>query len=342
MKHVPLPLKIPAAGHINVLVLGSSTAFPGLETFNQSMLIIFPDNTYGLIDCGEDTPKALIYHGVDIKRIRWVYISHLHADHCFGIPRLGLARYDFSRFPKHYSEGNYAPILFGKQQVLAALWDSVKAPLATLQNVQGTLETFFQPIPITTHFDWEGWNFRLIQQVHVVSDAEIMPSFGLIITKPGMKSIYLTTDSQFCSPRQVEDFYKLVDIIVQDCELIGVNTLFEEGQDVYLDKADNTWKAWPEEFMANAELMAKGCSPIKWARSKFFSGVHANFAQLAGYESANSTKLEAATKSKMNLSHTQDFKLDNVDMYGNPCDWDSEAKKAGFAGIVKTGDYFEL
>ena len=332
---------------MEIITLGCSTAFPGLSTFNQSFLIKFDNGDLGLVDCGEDTPKALIYHKIDIKKIKWVYLSHKHSDHVGGIPRLGLARYDFFKFPTHFSQGNYAPILFGKKQVLDDLWEAVRHPLATLQNVQGTLETFFEPRPVTDHFMWEGWKFRLIQQVHVVSDAEIMPSFGLIVTKEGHKSIYLTTDSQYCSPRQIEDFYRIVDIIVQDCELVGINTRFQEGQAVYLD-SDKNVKAWPdpsesdEAQMEVMELMAKGFSPEAWSRSKFFSGVHANFAQLAGYDSANSTKLPADTKAKMWLSHYQDFKLDGVDMYGNKIDWDEEAKKEGFAGFLKTGQSFTL
>jgi hypothetical protein len=328
-----------------IKVLGCSTAFPGLKTYNQSFLIE-ENGKRLLVDCGEDTPKALLYHGIDVKSIDGVYISHLHSDHCFGIPRLGLSRYDFVNFPTHFSKGKYAPKLYGKELVLKNLWEAVKHPLATLQNVSGTLETFFEPIVVSDSFMWEGWKFRLIQQVHVVSDADIMPSFGLIITKEGHKSIYLTTDSQYCSPRQVEDFYKIVDIIVQDCELIGVNTLFEEGAQVYQEPR-TPLKLWPlniddPDGRIRLELQAQGIIPFIWDRSKFFSGVHANYAQLASYPSANSPKLSREIKAKMWLSHYQDFKYENKDMYGNTIDWDAEAKMDGFAGFIQQGQVFEI
>lgn len=328
---------------MRIKVLGCSTAFPGLETFNQSFLIEEGGKLL-LVDCGEDTPKALLYHKVDVKNIDAIYISHLHSDHIGGLPRIALARYDFVNFPRHFSQHPNPPKLIAKQQVLESLWESMKAPLATLQNISATLETYFHPIIVRDSFDWQGWHFKLIQQVHVVSDAEIMPSFGLII-KEGHKSIYLTTDSQYCSPRQIEDFYKSVDIIIQDCELIGVNTKFEEGQLVYAD--NDEWIPWPNDEtdpdgMIRLELSARSINPVEWKRSKFFSGVHANFAQLAGYESANSTKLDKATKAKMWLSHYQDFKLQHKDMYGNITNWDEEAKKEGFAGFVQTGQVFDL
>jgi hypothetical protein len=52
----------------------------------------------------------------------------------------------------------------------------------------------------------------------------ISNTFGLIMKKEGHKTLYLVTDSQHCSPHQVEVFYKEADIIIQDCELIGVDT----------------------------------------------------------------------------------------------------------------------
>lgn len=344
-----------------IKVLGCSTAFPGLKTYNQSFLIEFDNGDLGLVDCGEDTPKALIHHNVDVKKIKWLYASHRHSDHIGGIPRFALSRYDFFNFPTHYSQGNYAPILFGKKQVLDEIWTAVKGPLATLQNIEGTLETFFEPVPVKDFFMWDDWKFKLIQQVHVVSDAEIMPSFGLIISKEGHKTIYLTTDSQYCSPRQIEDFYKVSDIIVQDCELNGVNTQFEEGTKIYKEPVfDNlvqdippkpptpiAFSLWPNQIddpdgMKRLELQAMGIEPFIWDRSKFFSGVHANYAQLSGYNSANSTKLTRETKAKMWLSHYQDFYYAKKDMYGNTIDWDAEAKLDGFAGFIQQGQVFEL
>ena len=176
-----------------------------------------------------------------------------------------------------------------------------------------------------------------------------MPSFGLIITKENHKSIYLTIDSQYCSPRQIEERYPVVDIIIQDCELIGVNTKFEEGQGYYINQAkeDSSWPSLPAELDMNVQtetmaLITQGYSPIPWERSKLMSGTHANWAQLAGYDSADSAKLSPDTKAKMWLSHYQDFKLQNIDMYGNPIDWDAEATKEGFAGFLQQGQEFDL
>jgi hypothetical protein len=44
-------------------------------------------------------------------------------------------------------------------------------------------------------------------------------SFGLLISRKDHPTLYITTDSQHCSPSQVEFFYEQADIILQDCEV---------------------------------------------------------------------------------------------------------------------------
>ena len=72
------------------------------------------------------------------------------------------------------------------------------------------------------------------------------------------------------------------------------------------------------------------------------SGVHANYLQLSGDPSANSVKLTDETKSKMWLSHYQDFVSENKDFFGKDCNWSERSVKDGFAGFVKVGQVFEI
>ena len=41
-----------------------------------------------LIDCGNGIHKALLRQNVDIKKIKYVFITHLHADHVGDMPTL--------------------------------------------------------------------------------------------------------------------------------------------------------------------------------------------------------------------------------------------------------------
>ena len=149
----------------------------------------------------------------------------------------------------------------------------------------------------------------------------------------------------------MEDFYNKADLIFQDCECTGVNFQFEEGTQVY--KTEGKYKIWPldrkeapeegeDRVLESVGLLADGIQPEPWSRFKFGSGVHANYAQLAGYPSANSIKLPNSIKNKMYLSHYQDFVTEGKDMYGNKADWDGEAFRDGFRGFVKVGQTFEV
>lgn len=300
-----------------------------------------------LIDCGMQTPLALMKAGYKATDIDHIYISHAHADHVGGLEYFAFLRYDWMRRPRSYKEGSYAPKLIANELLLKDLWDkTLRGGLESMEGFVATIETFFEPIPVAPNksIEWQGWKIDLRQQIHIMSGSMIMPSFGISFSKPGHKSLYFVTDSQHCSPRQMEEFYKEADIIFQDCECTGVNFQFEEGQRVYIDDTHEAEPVapWPTDEMEALELLARGIEGGPWSRFQFGSGVHANFAQLAGYPSANAIKLNDNIKSKMWLSHYQDFVLHDKDMYGNPVNWEEEAKKCGFAGFVKVGQEFEV
>ena len=134
---------------------------------------------------------------------------------------MAFQRYDWVNRPRSYKEGDYAPNLIANHQLLKDLWNkTLSGGLESMEGFVADLSTFFRPIPIKDNqsFKWEGWTCELIQQVHIMTGSTIACTFGLYLYKEGHKSIYFTTDSQHCSPRQMEVFYKRADIIIQDCE----------------------------------------------------------------------------------------------------------------------------
>lgn len=330
---------------MKITVIGCGNAF-SKKSFNQSF-VVEESGRKMLIDCGSQTPAALLNSGFKLQDIDDIYISHLHADHIGGLEEFAFIRYDWANRPRKYNAGpkSYAPRIYGNVQLLKDLWDkSLRGGLESMEGFMAHLDTFFEPMPIEPNvsFEWQGWTVELIQQIHVMSGSMIMPSFGIAFSKEGHESIYFTTDSQHCSPRQIEDFYRRYSIIVQDTELDGMNMLFAEGAKYYKDPADGKPKAWPTDDMEALTLGANGISPEYWSCYKFSSGVHASYGQLAGYPSANSIKLSPEIKAKMRLSHLKDFYLVNKDMYGNDCNWNDKAKADGFHSMLKVGDVIEI
>ncbi|MBP3228276.1 MAG: ribonuclease Z [Bacteroidaceae bacterium] len=68
-------------------VIGCGSALPTLR-HNASAQVLDVHGRLYLIDCGEGTQRELRRQRIAMSRIGHVFISHLHGDHCFGLPGL--------------------------------------------------------------------------------------------------------------------------------------------------------------------------------------------------------------------------------------------------------------
>lgn len=70
--------------NFELTVLGTGSATPTLN-HNPSAYLLTVDNEYFLIDCGEGTQFRLLKQKIRHTRLRYIFISHLHGDHYFGL-----------------------------------------------------------------------------------------------------------------------------------------------------------------------------------------------------------------------------------------------------------------
>ncbi len=68
-------------------ILGKSSAIPTKTAFPSSQLLTFHNQSF-LIDCGEGCQIQLRKNKLGFAQIRYIFISHVHGDHYFGL--LGL------------------------------------------------------------------------------------------------------------------------------------------------------------------------------------------------------------------------------------------------------------
>lgn len=195
---------------MKLLFLGASSAFClGENRFQSNMLFESESGQKLLIDCGSDIRHSLYAQGYRHSDIDAVYISHLHSDHVGGLEWLG--------FTKHFIDGQ-KPTIYISPDLINILWNNVLCGgMSSLETEQATLSSFFDVKPIQNNsFTWKNYTFNLIKTNHVVSNGQIMPSYGLFI-HINLQTIFISTDTRF-SPDSFQDMYNKADLIFHDCE----------------------------------------------------------------------------------------------------------------------------
>ena len=194
-----------------------------------------------LIDAGGDIRHSLAESGFSAKDIDSIYLSHLHDDHCGGIPWLGFATY--------FSPTLERPKLYLIDDLIEPLWETVRAGMKSLEGKRNCrLTTYFdvREVKINDHFIWENIQFTPVQVVHYMDGNGIVPSFGLLIQELKEKSpqVFFTSDTQF-NPNQIRYFYAVSDMIFHDCETgpykSGVHAHYDELATLPIETKMKMW-----------------------------------------------------------------------------------------------------
>ena len=150
---------------MDLLFLGTSSGTP-TKSRNVSGLALLEDSGKGwyLIDCGEATQHQLLHTPLTLHGLRAVFITHVHGDHCYGLPGL-LASAGMTR----------------RQEPL-----DIIAPVAIEGWVRATLEMSQSWLPYELRFHatetFEGWRNRHTH-VEAVGLSHRVPSWGFTFTE---------------------------------------------------------------------------------------------------------------------------------------------------------------
>ena len=74
---------------MEILFLGTSSGTP-TRTRNVSALAVRSPGAshWSLVDCGEGTQHRLLHTNLSPRSLRAIFITHMHGDHCYGLPGL--------------------------------------------------------------------------------------------------------------------------------------------------------------------------------------------------------------------------------------------------------------
>ena len=130
---------------LTILGVGHSEA---IDHWNNNALVT-ADGRHMLIDAGYTVKYALRDQGLSIRDIEAVFLTHVHADHAFGLERIGLE----CRF--HYG---FRPRLYLPDGLREELWDqTLKGVMGRLGEGPTSLDDFFDVRPVTSGgFEFQG------------------------------------------------------------------------------------------------------------------------------------------------------------------------------------------
>ena len=187
--------------HLTMLGVGHSES---LRHWNNNAMVTAGGNRL-LVDAGYTIKFALNDLGLTLADISAVFLTHVHADHCFGLERLAYEcrfRYQFK------------PVLFLPPNLYSELWNqSLKGVIGRTGEGPATLEDFFEVIHLDHDtFEFHGVTMTYFENRHTPNK----PSYGLFLNK---KLLY-SGDTK-AIPSVIERFDP--PLILHDCTLSPSN-----------------------------------------------------------------------------------------------------------------------
>jgi ribonuclease Z len=68
--------------------LGTSSGTPSKTRNVSGLALRGPSGGWSLVDCGEGTQHRILHTALSLHDLRAIFITHLHGDHCYGLPGL--------------------------------------------------------------------------------------------------------------------------------------------------------------------------------------------------------------------------------------------------------------
>jgi len=159
---------------MNIKFIGTGT-MGSITRGNTSILI---DNI--LFDCGMGTVKQLERYKKYTKNIKYVLITHFHADHFFDIPNLLVGR----RSRGEIDNKLYIIIsISGRRKVIDMMKFSFGNGIKdAYENIEEKYNVEFIELDVDEKYEFEDYEIEAIQQKH----GNCIPTYGYLLRKDGI------------------------------------------------------------------------------------------------------------------------------------------------------------
>ncbi|MBU3942718.1 ribonuclease Z, partial [Patescibacteria group bacterium] len=180
---------------MKVIFLGTGEAFDENNPNNSSLVI--SEKTNLLLDCGFTTPYQLWKYNNDQNLLDVVYISHLHADHYFGLPALLLRMWEGKR-----TRSLTVICQQGARKVIREIMEYA---------YKGFVSKFEFEIKFVEIYPEQELNFNDLKLSF--SETEHSRENSVIKVENNNKSVCYSGDGMFT--KQAEEVYKDSDLVIQ-------------------------------------------------------------------------------------------------------------------------------
>lgn len=156
----------------DLVLLGTSSQRP-TRTRNHNGYLLRWDGTGLLFDPGEGTQRQFTFAEAKTTRVRHIFLSHLHGDHCLGLPGV-LARMAFEHVsgpvPIYFPESGLANV---ERLIDAAIGERVEVDLRPVPAAGAVVEESplrITALPLAHRVPALGWRVEEPDHVHLLPE----------------------------------------------------------------------------------------------------------------------------------------------------------------------------
>ncbi len=258
----------------SVTILGNSSAKPTPKA-HPSAQVVNLNEQYYLVDAGEGVQQQLVRRGINPLRLRAVFITHLHGDHCFGLfPLIATLGLEGKRTPLDI----YAPAPMGEilEYHRKYFWDDL--PYEVKWHEVRTTEHYI----VMENSTLEVWAVPLRHRI---------PTAGYLFKEkePGLNVDKFKIERYGLSIAQIVAAKRGEDITLESGEVIANSTLTYKPYDArsYAYLSDTNYSAKAAERVHGVDLLyhetTYSAKEDKWAKGRGHATTHqaARVAELA-------------------------------------------------------------
>ncbi len=180
----------------------------------RSMFLLDEEN---LIDCGPDLNAACSSLGVDLTKLKNVFVTHTHEDH-FDPDNAGLIKMARSRSP-HAVSVYLSEKAYGMMAKLFPLLQSVVSHLDVLNALSRSMIQI-HPVKVGVPFRAGGYNILTVETTHKIGLGE--RAINYLFEKGGRKLLY-ACDTGYYTPEAVNILRgSKIDTLILECTWGGL------------------------------------------------------------------------------------------------------------------------